>query len=60
VGIARLIPSRAVRAKSFVLGSGGLVSAGVWQEIGHGWGLVVGGVLGIGYGLVLMDADGEV
>lgn len=57
MGRLRLTAPR--RARLLVAISGGCVAAGVWQQFGQAWGLIVGGGLGIAYGLLMVDVDEE-
>lgn len=50
---------RRTRARAVVAAGGASLTSGVWLEFGKSWGLVAGGVLGIAYGLLLIDVDEE-
>jgi hypothetical protein len=52
-------PSPRLLARSVVVASGSSVSVGAGQMFGGPAGLMVAGVLGIAYGLLLMDVDEE-
>jgi hypothetical protein len=57
--MGRIRLAASIRARLLVAASGLAVSGGVWLEADPGWALIVGGVLGAGYGLLLMDIDEE-
>lgn len=49
-----------LRVATLLIVVGAVVAVtGVWQQFGRAWGLIAAGVLGIGYGLLLVDVDGE-
>lgn len=55
MGRVRVTPE--TRARSAITLGGVAVAGGVGWELGFGWGVLVGGVVCIGYGLWVVDVD---